>query len=470
MKTRFCPSPTGLMHFGNVRTALFNYLAAKHYNSSFLLRIEDTDVERSKEEYEEILKHDLKWLGAVWDEGIDIKGPHEPYRQSQRKEIYDKYFQELLDNKKAYHCFCSEDKLKLDRKIQRQQGLPPRYPGTCEGLTDEQIQEKINKGLEPTIRFKVPKDEKIIFEDAVKGKQEFLSNDIGDFIIRRANGTSAFMFCNAIDDSVMGVNLALRGEDHLTNTPRQLLILKSLDMRAPKYGHISLIVGNDGSPLSKRHGSKSVKELRESGFLAGAIVNYLARLGHRYDDSLGYQNIDDLAKNFSMENLSVSPAKYDEKQLEHWQKEAFIRLNINDFYNLVDKEIFSIIENKKEEFFELIKNNILFAHEALFWARKILTITDCSNENIELVKDLLSENVSTFYKDCIDIINSAKVEYKELCNRLKEKLNVKGKSLFMPLRIALTCEQHGPELDKIYNILSKEQLVNKFQEMLKKYD
>jgi len=468
MKTRFCPSPTGLMHFGNVRTALFNYLAAKHNNSDFLLRIEDTDVERSKDEFEEILKQDLQWLGAQWDEGVDIKGPHEPYKQSQRKEIYDKYFQELLDNKKAYHCFCSEEKLKLDRKIQRQQGLPPRYPGTCASLSEEEVQEKINKGLEPTIRFNVPRGEKIIFEDAVKGKQEFLSDDIGDFIIRRANGTSAFMFCNAIDDSLMGVNLALRGEDHLTNTPRQLLILKSLDLRIPKYGHISLIVGNDGSPLSKRHGSKSVKELRDLGYLPGAIVNYLARLGHRYDDNLGYQNIHDLAKHFNMHNLSLSPAKYDEKQLEHWQKEAFTRLDIDTFYELVDRSILSIIKNKKEEFFELIKHNILFPSEALFWAQNIFNKSELELDNKEIIIKLLDGKVQEFYNKCIEIISKQEVDYKSLCDTLKDTLNVKGKSLFMPLRIALTGQMHGPELDKIFNILSSEELINKFKDVLEK--
>ena len=277
IKTRFCPSPTGYMHLGNIRTAVFNYLLAKALGGVFLLRIEDTDRERSQSLYSDALQKDLEWLGLHWQEG--------PYFQSERQNIYDQYYQQLIDKDLAYPCFCTEEELTLSRKIQRASGKPPRYPGTCAHLTETQIQEKKSSGLIPTLRFRVNDDEVIEFDDLVRGHHRFLGKDIGDFIIRRTDGTSPFMFCNAIDDALMGVTHALRGEDHVANTPRQVLILKALNLPAPQYGHISLIVGPDGSPLSKRHGSQSVQDLRESGYLNIALNNYLARLGHYYEDN-----------------------------------------------------------------------------------------------------------------------------------------------------------------------------------------
>lgn len=262
VKTRFCPSPTGLMHMGNVRTALFNALLAKSANGCFLLRIEDTDRERSDARYTKALMEDLLWLGLGWQEGPDHHQGNGPYHQSERQSIYDDYYQRLETAGVAYPCFCSEEELALQRKIQRSSGRPPRYPGTCRELTDAQREEKFAQGLKPTLRFAVPENEMIAFDDLVRGHQKFDSNDLGDFIIRRADGTPPFLFCNAVDDALMGVTHALRGEDHLTNTPRQLMVLDALGLTGPTYGHIALIVGPDGSPLSKRHGSRSIEELR----------------------------------------------------------------------------------------------------------------------------------------------------------------------------------------------------------------
>ncbi len=224
-KTRFCPSPTGLIHLGNARTALFNALLAMQYQGTFLLRIEDTDVQRSKKEYYHTLTEDLLWLGLEWQEGPEKDQGKGPYFQSERQQIYHHYYQELAQKNSAYPCFCTEEELALMRKVQRASGKPPRYAGTCFGLSQETITQKLALGLKPTLRFHVPNDCCIEFEDLVRGVQKFSGRDIGDFIIRRADGTSPFMFCNAIDDALMGVTHALRGEDHLTNTPRQLLIL-----------------------------------------------------------------------------------------------------------------------------------------------------------------------------------------------------------------------------------------------------
>jgi glutamyl-tRNA synthetase len=367
MKSRFCPSPTGYVHLGNMRTALFNALLADSApEGQFLLRIEDTDPERSKEEYVAAVEEDLLWLGLPWDEG--------PYFQSQRQAIYDQYYAQLEKMGRAYPCFCSDRELLLNRKFQQAAGKPPRYTGTCRHLTKEQREEKLAQGLQPTLRFHVKDAEFIHFEDLVRGKQRFNGVDIGDFIIRRGNGTSPFMFCNAIDDALMGVTHALRGEDHLTNTPRQVLILQALNLPAPAYGHISLIVGPDGSPLSKRHGSRSIRELRESGFLPIAIVNYLARLGHYYADER-FMSVAELAAQFSVSQLGRSPARYDEKQLHRWQHEAVSRLTVSELRTWISEEnLEAVPTDLRDEFCLAIQPNIQFPKEAGPWAEAFFAV------------------------------------------------------------------------------------------------
>ena len=327
IRTRFCPSPTGLLHIGNVRAALFSNLFAKHANGIFLLRIEDTDAVRSDHQFTTILQSDLNWLGVKWQEGPEIGGPHAPYWQSQRRDIYDLYYKKLTQEGRAYACFCSDQELALNRKLQLSRGQAPRYPGTCRKLSPEEIENRLAQGEKPALRFKVPENAVIEFIDSVKGLQKFNSDDIGDFIIRRADGSSSFIFCNAIDDSLMEVTNVIRGEDHLANTPRQLMILQALAMRTPSYGHLSLILGDDGTPLSKRHGSFSLHDLREQGFLPKAILNYLARLSHTYDNN-DLLTFEELAAHFHLDKLSKASARFDKNQLLHWQKEAVLSLSL----------------------------------------------------------------------------------------------------------------------------------------------
>ena len=298
-KTRFCPSPTGLMHLGNTRTALFNALLAKKNRGDFLLRIEDTDTARSKKSYENILMEDMLWLGLAWQDG--------PYFQSERQSIYNKYCDDLIEKNLAYPCFCSDEELKKNREKQLSQGKPPRYSGTCAFLSKDEVSERISKGLKPVIRFRVLKDKKISFSDLIKGEQVFSSNDIGDFIIKRTDGISSFIFCNAIDDALMNVTHAFRGEDHLTNTARQIMIFEALNLKQPKYGHIPLIMGKDSAPLSKRNGSRNLRELRDEGFLDTAILNYLARLGHHFEKTQ-FMTLDQLAQEFSLDSITLSPS------------------------------------------------------------------------------------------------------------------------------------------------------------------
>ena len=278
--TRFAPSPTGELHLGNARTALFSWLFARHHGGRFVLRIEDTDTERSKEAFTTALMEDLAgWVSMGCGPGR-VQQPGEEYRQSRRGAIYARHSATLDARGLTYPCYCTPLELDLSRKAQLAAGRPPRYAGTCRELSPEARVRKSAQGISPTTRFRVPTGRRVEFDDMVHGAQSFATDDIGDFILRRADGSAAFFFSNAIDDAEMGITHVLRGEDHLTNTPRQLLVLEALGLRAPTYGHLSLLVGADGSPLSKRHGATSVREFRERGYLPAALANHLFRLGH----------------------------------------------------------------------------------------------------------------------------------------------------------------------------------------------
>ncbi|MES2204967.1 MAG: glutamate--tRNA ligase [Pseudomonadota bacterium] len=462
IKSRFCPSPTGYIHLGNARTALFSALAAHQAKGSFLLRIEDTDLARSEEKYTLALQADLQWLGCQWDEGPGCEKGHEPYYQAQRVGIYDRYYQQLLDQGLAYPCFCSEETLEASRRIQRKLGKAPRYEGECRHLSVDQIAEKKAQGIAYALRFHVKEDQVIEFDDIVRGHQKFSSQDLGDFIIKKSDGSASFMFCNAIDDALMGVNLALRGEDHLTNTPRQILILQVLDLTAPRYGHLSLIMGNDGTPLSKRNGSHSLQELRHSGFLPVAVVNYLARLGHVYTDHNHLMSFADCAKYFDVNRLVKAAARYDEQQLMHWQKEAVMQLSSSELEKWVGA-ISYVPQEKQADFLKIVQANSLFPTDVYAWAESMFSENpNFSDEEREVLiaagKDFFE--VANYLLDHVDT-------YAALCDGLKEKLSVKGKALFMPLRIALTKAQHGPELATVFDLLGKENMKKRFLHILK---
>lgn len=448
MKTRFSPSPTGQMHLGNVRTALFSYLLGHHHHGDFLLRIEDTDQMRSKEEYTHLLFEDLKWLGLEWNEG--------PYYQSQRQDIYHGYYAELLSKKQVYECFCTDEQLALSRKIQLAQGKPPRYAGTCAHLTPEEVSAKKAQGLHPTLRFRVPDGQEVNFTDLVKGYQKFKTDDIGDFIIRRSDGSAAFFFCNAIDDSVMGVTHALRGEDHLTNTPRQILILQSLGLPIPEYGHIALIVGSDGQKLSKRHGSKDLKTLRDEGFLPAALNNYMARLGHSYEE-IHLMDLTTLAKHFSVKHIGKTPAQFDMTHLLHWQKHAVMELSDDVFWEWLGTDIqHAVPADKKTDFIAFMKPNIMFPHEAQEWVNILFGEINFSNT----LKNISPEFIKTAHA----VIESEGADYPTVTKAIQNKLTIKGKALFQPLRMILTGQDHGPELHNIFNLLGKAGLLKRIQE------
>jgi nondiscriminating glutamyl-tRNA synthetase len=462
MKTRFAPSPTGRLHLGNVRTALFNFLLAHQGGGEFLLRVEDTDAMRGHEKYTAMLETDLRWLGIAWDEGPAVGGEHGPYVQSQRDEIYKSHFAVLERQGLAYPCFCSEHELAVSRKTQLAAGKPPRYAGRCRGLNQAEVAERFAKRMPSTLRFHVADGQLVEFEDKVRGRQEFNTGDIGDFIIRRSDGTPAFFFCNAVDDALMGVTLVVRGEDHLTNSPRQILLLKALNLPVPDYAHIALVVGADGAPLSKRTGSRSVEELRTSGYLPQAINNYLARLGHTYDSN-ELLDLMALAKHFSIERLHKAPARYDEAQLLHWQREVVREAAPAELWSWMEAAVSDLIsEDKQIDFVEAVRGNITFPQDALHWARIIFSDdVETSHNAHEAIRNTGGE----FFAQALPALHAHSTDFKGFSAALKKVTGTSGKNLYQPLRAALTGELDGPEMARLLPLIG----VERARERLAKY-
>jgi glutamyl-tRNA synthetase len=456
LKSRFCPSPTGLMTLGNARTALFSYLLShsppfieKSDQPTFLLRIEDTDRARSTVAFSENIMEDLKWLGLNWNEGV--------YYQSERMDVYNRYYQQLFEQKEAYYCFCTETELQLARRLLVQQGKAPRYAGTCRHLEPHQIQEKLDKGLKPAIRYRISDHQSIEFCDLIQGPKYFRAQDIGDFIIKKNDESPSFMFCNAIDDSLMGVSHVIRGEDHLTNTPRQLLILRSLDLAEPLYGHLPLIVGSDGKPLSKRNGSLSVKELRDQGFLPLAIINYLSRLGHHFEEDK-IASLPSLAKHFCLKQVNRSPARFDYPQLLHWQKETLSAMTDAELIDWM-----SSCSCSTPEFIKAIRDNVTQYKDVEFWANQFFEPIDYSSIP---EKDMLIQATPAYFETAIHYIKAHGLDKKHLFEALKKELNLKGPALFMPMRLAISGVSFGPELDKIFALLGKEEILKRLSLVL----
>lgn len=454
LKTRFAPSPTGLMHFGNLRTALFNYLYAKHLGGTFLLRVEDTDIARSELAFRDAMLIDLQWLGLEWQEG--------PYYQSERQTIYNDYYHTLEAEQRVYPCFCSEEQLTITRKVQMASGQPPRYPGTCRQLTQAQVEQKKAAGIPFTLRFEMPKGQKIEFIDLIKGPQHFESDHIGDFIIRRQDGTAPFMYCNAIDDATMGITHALRGDDHLTNTPRQLLILEALGLVAPQYGHFPTILGPDGRPLSKRNGSRSIKELRETGFLPIAINNYLSRLGH-YDPAPELLNLETLCQHFDLNRISHAPAHYDAAQLNYWQKESMHGSTWQECWQLIKPFVEKMVPAEQQHaFVETVQPNLIMPSDASRWAHAIFD-EKLSFATDEEISQVMLEAGPAFFEAALELIQESGNDYALLVGGLQQKTGRKGKAIFFPIRAALTAELKGPELAKIMMLMGHEKVRSRLE-------
>jgi nondiscriminating glutamyl-tRNA synthetase len=448
--TRFAPSPSGALHLGNARTALFNFLLARKHAGRFVLRIEDTDALRTQEAMVEALCSDLAWLGLEWDEGPDRAGPHGPYRQSQRTDIYQRYFERLESEQLAYPCFCSKLELDLARRAQQAAGRPPRYAGTCRELSADERAVRLAQGRRPSLRFRVPSGQRIEFHDLVHGAQSFLSDDIGDFIIRREDGSAAFFFSNALDDALMGVSQVLRGEDHLSNTPRQRLLLQALALPPPQYGHVSLLVGEDGTPLSKRHGATGVRELREAGYSSAAVCNHLFRLGHSTPLNQ-LLSLPQMAAAFDLAHLQRSPAHFELGQLRHWQSEWVHGLTAEQARAWLAPILPSeLTPGQSDAFITAVLPNIVLAEDARLW-QQIIFGEALSYEELALAT--AREAGPEFFSAAANSIHD-----RPDLGALRSATGRKGAAFFMPLRAALTGRLHGPELAPLLAAMSADRV------------
>ena len=325
MRVRFAPSPTGHLHVGNARTALFNWLLARGQNGTFILRIEDTDLERSTRESEQAILDDLRWMGLQWDEGVEAGGAYGPYRQTERMQSYVDHTNRLLAEGKGYYCFCSAETLEAHRKSQLAAGLPPKYAGTCRNIPPDEAKRRKESGEAAVVRLRVPEGRDVTFNDVVRGEVTFHTDVIGDPVLVRSDGIPAYNFAVVIDDALMKVTHVIRGEDHISNTPRQILLYEAYGYQPPTFAHLSLVMGPDHAPLSKRHGATSVKEFREKGYLPEALVNYLALIGWSPGQNEELLPADELARRFRLENVAHSAGVFDEDKLA-WANRHYLKV------------------------------------------------------------------------------------------------------------------------------------------------
>jgi nondiscriminating glutamyl-tRNA synthetase len=471
VRVRFAPAPTGLLHIGNARTALFNFLFSKRHRGTFVLRIEDTDLERSTDSSIDRIMEDLKWLGIFWEEGPDRDGPMGPYRQSQRIAIYQEFADRLFQEGKGYKCFCSEERLEKLRKEQLSKGKMPRYDGRCRSLSEGEIAEMESSGLHPVLRFHVGRGA-ILFEDLIHGRMNFDSAGIGDFIIVRSDGMAAYNFACVMDDHLMNITHVIRGEDHLSNTPRQILLYQALGWQPPVFAHHPLILGPDRSPLSKRHGATAVSQYQEEGFLPEALENYLVLLGWTPPSGQETLPLDRMVEEFSIQDISRSAPIYNRKKLE-WLNSFYIRgqeegqlseilipylIKAGIRTDQIDRQwlnqISGVLKENLVVLSEVEQYLGIFFDEKFFFEDGAKTILQ-DPRNQETLRSVLSifEGSSEYTSG----------EQSSLLNQLEKKTDRKGKDLYAPLRAAITGKTKGPELAKTLPLLGKERIIRRLK-------
>ena len=456
--TRFAPSTTGALHLGNARTAFFNDLAARASGGRMVLRIEDTDAERSEDALLVKLLEDLRWLGLEWAEGPDVGGAHGPYRQSERGAHYARAIESLEAQGRVYPCFCSPEELKLSRKAQLAAGRPPRYAGTCATLPDAEVARRVEAGAKPALRFRVPPGRVIEFDDLIHGPQRFASDDIGDFVIRRADGSVAFFLGNAVDDAEMGITLVLRGDDHLANTPRQIMLLEALAMPVPRYGHLPLLLGPNGSPLSKREGAASLGDLCAQGYLPGALRNYLVRLGHACPAE-GWLETDEMAKHFDLARSSKSAAHFDEAQLRHWQREAVTRATETELLEWLSGRLERVGDaGRRSAFVAAVRGNLLFPADV---ESLVTVVCDASVALDDDAAHEVNAAGASFFEHALAAWRANAPDFKAWVKAVAAATSRKGAALYMPLRAALTGHTHGPELAPLVALMGQERVAER---------
>ncbi len=468
VRVRIAPSPTGYLHVGTAHTALFNWLFAKHNKGKFILRIEDTDIARSSKEYEENIIEGLKWLGLYWDEG--------PYYQTQRLDLYKKYAEELLKKELAYYCYCTPEELEERRKEALAQKKPPRYDRKCLYLSDEERAKYEREGRKPAIRLLIPEG-KTIFNDIIRGEIEFNNQDIGDFVIMKSDGVPTYNFAVVIDDYTMGITHVIRGEDHISNTPKQLFIYNAFGWTPPEFAHLPLLLGPDRSKLSKRHGVTSVTEYKRMGYLPQALVNYLALLGWTPEENKEIYTIEELIELFDLRKVTKNPGIFDITKLEWINTQHIRRLSIKELADLTLPFL------KEAEWFREENFNLEYYYKVLgLLQERLKTLSQIREyadyfffDNLEYDKDTVKKVCK--HPDTYFYLEKIKDEWNKLdeftatnletsLKTLAEQNQIPTKNLVHPIRVALTNKTIGPGLYEIAEVLGKEKTLKRLENFI----
>lgn len=461
VRVRFAPSPTGYLHVGGARTAVFNYLFARNTGGTFVLRIEDTDVERSTRASEVSLIEDMRWLDLEWDEGPDVGGPYGPYRQSERMGIYREVADKLVAQGHAYPCFCTDDELNRKREEAIAASRPPQYDGTCRDLTPAEVSAQRAAGVPEAIRFKVGEGT-VRFHDAVRGDMELGHDMVGDWVTLRSNGLPTYNFACAVDDGLMKITHVIRGEEHLPNTLRQIMIYDAMGHTHPIFAHVPLILAEDRSKLSKRHGASSVGDLRANGYLPDAATNYLVLLGWSHPQSKEIMPRDEMVKAFTIERIGKAAAVFDKKKLM-WMNGQYIRkLDIETLMKLVEpytpdflkryddatrREIASILQDSIDTLADFATRAAIFEPTVVYEDEaKALLQTESARRVVEGMIKRLRAHAGAVTPD----------SFKAMILETGAETGLKGKDLYFPIRGAMTGSVHGPDLTRVAAVKGKE--------------
>lgn len=483
IRVRYAPSPTGELHIGNARTALFNYLFARHNGGEFIIRTEDTDTRRNLDYGEASQLDNLSWLGIDWDESPLNPGEYGPYRQSERLSIYQPLIDQLIEEDKAYKCYMTEDELEAEREAQRARGEMPHYGGQHSNLTQEERDAYEAQGRVPAIRFRVPADEVYEFEDMVKGKVSFESKNIsGDWVIQKKDGMPTYNFAVAVDDHFMEISHVLRGDDHIANTPKQMMIYDAFGWEYPNFGHMTLIVNSEtNKKLSKRDGGilQFIEQYRRLGYLPEAMFNFITLLGWSPKGEDEIFSKEEFIEIFDVDRLSTSPAAFDAKKLE-WINNTYVKAASLD--EIVDLSLPHLQEaglidgehDKKE--IEWARKLVSLYHDEMSYGAQIVDLSSLFfNDDLhidEASKEELSQETASVVIDAmaekLEALPTAEFvseNIKPLTKEIQKETGVKGRKLFMPIRIAVSGQMHGPDLPSVIEVLGKEKALNHIKQV-----
>ncbi|HOG16104.1 MAG TPA: glutamate--tRNA ligase [Syntrophales bacterium] len=471
LRLRFAPSPTGELHVGNARTAALNWLFARHHGGTFVLRIEDTDRERSTDAFAAGICDDLRWLGIDWDEGPDRGGDCGPYRQSERFDLYERYLAKLRDGGHVYPCYCTEEELEAERSVQLARRVAPRYSGRCRNLTPDQRESEEKRGRKPAWRFR-SEHAAISFDDLIRGPVRFEGADIGDFIIVRSSGLPAYNFAVVVDDHLMRISHVIRGEDHLSNTAPQLMLYRALGFEPPVFAHHSLVLGADRAKLSKRHGAVSVRAFREEGVLPEALLNYLALLGASAADGQEIGTSTELIASFSLDRLGKGGAVFDEAKLK-WLNAAHLKLLAGDrlaerllpFSGEAGRRMAGENPGRFRQIAEACRDNLrTLADIAPFM--EIFDPLHFSPGPEALRRASQEGDVLAAFGEALRRVQPGDGYFRRAVRHAEERTGRKGKRLLLPLRLALTGRSDGPELEKVVALLGGEETMERIERVL----